>query len=208
MMNQSDDFSAATISNRLLSFKQSSRFLLSCLAVGAMALCQAGCKSQTPMKSSPDILHSVSSSDAVKAGLPAVEIQVSKINMPLTVREFPYAAAYLSLSGPPGGPLGLSVTAGPAALDDMVKLLRQDGHQDAQTGEVSFQGKKVSAISSTAGQENARHTELNVLAGTAGGKGIWITVSAPPAGKPASPAQLGVTSPYLDLLGAVQLKVP
>jgi len=176
-----------------------------------LALGLLGCDSSKPMNTSstPSTpLVEVSAADAKAAGLPAVGVRVAKTTQPLMPRRLPSADTYVALSGPPGGPLGMTVTAGSANILDAAKSLRDGGHQDLQTGQVSLGGKSSPAIASTLGQSNARRQELRVLAATAEGKGVWITIVAPPPDQSSTPAQLATASPFSEMLGAVQVKVP
>ena len=182
-----------------------------CSISALLALGQLGCDSSKPMNTSstPSTpLVEVSAADAKAAGLPAVDVRVAKTTQPLMPRRLPSPDTYVALSGPPGGPLGMTVTAGSANLLDAAKSLRDEGHQDLQTGQVSWGGKSSPAISSTQGQSNARRQELRVLAATTEGKGVWITVVAPPGDQSSTPAQLAVLSPFSEMLGAVQVKAP
>src|SRR5712664_1413781 len=103
---------------------------LPCLALAMLALGPAGCDSPTTMKKSSALLIEVSAADAAAAGLPAVEVRVAQTKLPLLARPLPFAGAYVSASGPPGGPLGLTVTAGAANVEEAAKTLRDTGHED------------------------------------------------------------------------------
>ena len=183
-----------------------------CSISALLALSPLGCDSSKPpmnTSSTPSTpLVEVSAADAKAAGLPAVDVRVAKTTQPLMPRRLPSADTYVALSGPPGGPLGMTITVGSANILDAAKSLRDGGHQDLQTGQVSLGGKPSPAIASTLGQSNARRQELRVLAATAEGKGVWITVVAPPAAQSSTPAQLATASPFSELLGAVQVKAP
>src|SRR2546430_2182790 len=104
-----------------------------CSLSAILALSPIGCDSPKTMNTSsaPSTpLVEVSAADAKAAGLPAAEVRVSKTSLPLMPRRLPSADTYVALSGPPGGPLGMTVTSGPASLNDAAKSLRDEGHQD------------------------------------------------------------------------------
>jgi hypothetical protein len=157
------------------------------------------------MKKSSALLIEVSAADAAAAGLPAVEVRVAQTKLPLLARPLPFAGAYVSASGPPGGPLGLTVTAGAANVEEAAKSVRDTGHEDLQTGEVTWAGKSSPAIASIHGKGNARAQDLRVLAATQGGKGVWITITAPAAAQALTPAQAASRGPFSEMLAAVQV---
>jgi hypothetical protein len=182
--------------------------VLACVPLAILMLGQTGCGSSTLMNKSSTPIVEVSAADAAAAGLPAVEVSISKTKIPLTPRRLPSADTYVSASGPPGGPLGLTVTAGAANAPETVKSLREGGHEDVQTAQVTWNGQSAPAIASRQGQSNARRQELRVLALTAGGKGVWITIAAPVAAEAVTPTQLAARSPFSELLAAVHARVP
>ena len=181
-------------------------FLMSAM----LALSPLGCHSPTPMNSSSAStpLVEVSAADAAAAGLPAVEVRIAKTKLPLIPDRLPFAGAYVSASGPPGGPLGLTVIAGAANAEEAAKSLREEGHEDVQTGQVNWRGKPAPAISSRHGQENAWSQELQVLAVTAGGKGVWIAMAAGAGQQTLTPAQAAARPPFSDMLAAVEVRAP
>jgi hypothetical protein len=61
----------------------------------------------------PRIVH-ITAAAAAARGLPPVNVACSLDGLPLSAVIFPWPGCYLALSGPPGGPLGLTIEAGHA----------------------------------------------------------------------------------------------
>jgi len=153
-------------------------------------------------------LIEVSPAQAATAGLPAVQVRVTETALPLMARPLPFGGAYLSLSGPPGGPLGMTVTADVARPEEMADSLRDAGHQDVQSSLITWNGESLPAIASRHGEGNARAQELRVMATTVNEKGIWITISAAPPTRSLTPAQLAAQAPFAEMLAAVKVGPP
>ncbi|MGE0387962.1 MAG: hypothetical protein AB7Q97_24820 [Gammaproteobacteria bacterium] len=154
----------------------------------------------------PPVVVEVSAAQAAAAGLPAVDVKLLRCSLPLAPRRMTAPGTYLTASGPPGGPLGLTLTAGEPSAEAVAAALRAAGHEDVRTGKVPWAGAGTSAIASRRGQAGARTDELRVLAASVGGQGIWITISALGGGDGLEPAALAARGPYADLLAAVRIE--
>lgn len=112
----------------------------------------------------------ITAAESTSNNLPPVAITIDPGNLGMSIFMFPEDDMYLMLSGPPGGPLGLSLekvsdmTGDEAGLSALVKS-RFEGRtpQTGTTGQVSLSGGEHPAITCTTDSSGARSHHLLVL---------------------------------------------
>ncbi|MCA9664548.1 MAG: hypothetical protein KC503_03140 [Myxococcales bacterium] len=162
-------------------------------ALAALSLvASAGLARAKPMRT---VLHV----ETRKRSLPQTNIELDPKGGGWSVSRFVGKAVYLTLSGPPGGPLGLEIRAHSAKGADRAVLAQLARRHDkgAVLGKlvrVTFAGKKRAALPYVKGSQAAHSSGCVVLIRRAGrGRGIYADayVSAGARTRPSCKAVLG-----------------
>lgn len=156
----------------------------------------------------------ISAEEAKEHDLPAAAISVEMGDVFMQSRKFPGEGVYVSMSGPPGAPLGMAIQRVPEAIAEQAEWERfvekQHQEEDAEFGvveQVEFAGAKRSACTFTTGESMARTHHLAVCVEVPGSEAGILIHFWQAAGKSETPAPAEVVRKgrYAELLQSISV---